>query len=160
MPAIKRKMAKVVNIRDKKQKKEMDIYVGRSGYGVDSSFLGGNGFWGNPTFDIIKHRYYLFRIIRDCPEFLNYLIKNLRGKVLGCWCVPKDCHANLYFRLANRGGNVESAWNNGMMEMADYFNNPKFHEEINKIEKGTDFSDIQSKIKRKIQEFQRFNDLL
>jgi len=31
-------------------------------------------------------------------------LPELRGKVLGCWCAPRPCHADLLVRLANQTG--------------------------------------------------------
>jgi hypothetical protein len=39
------------------------------------------------------------------PEFERYIITNLRGKDLACWCSLEDehCHANVLLRIANEG---------------------------------------------------------
>lgn len=72
-----------------------DVYVGRPSK------------WGNP-----------FRLYRDGtraeiiakyeawiqePEQAHLIeaLPELRGKVLGCWCAPKACHADVLVRLAN-----------------------------------------------------------
>lgn len=31
------------------------------------------------------------------------ILSELRGKDLVCWCKPKACHGDIYFRLANKG---------------------------------------------------------
>ena len=71
-----------------------DVYVGRPSK------------WGNP-----------FRIGPDgtrrevIAKYEAWLLANeelmadldeLRGKILGCWCKPLDCHGDVLARLANR----------------------------------------------------------
>ncbi|GEM_PF-756705 len=72
-----------------------DVYVGR----------GRGSRWGNPFKSprggsrdevIAKYERWLVRQ----PELMAAL-PELRGKVLGCWCAPKPCHADVLLRLAN-----------------------------------------------------------
>jgi hypothetical protein len=72
-----------------------DVYVGR----------GRGSRWGNPFKEgrdgtrqqvIAKYE----RWLRARPELMARL-PELRGKVLGCWCAPKPCHADVLLRLAN-----------------------------------------------------------
>ena len=72
-----------------------DVYVGR----------GAGSRWGNPFKSprdgsrdevIAKYERWLVRQ----PELMAAL-PELRGKVLGCWCAPKPCHADVLLRLAN-----------------------------------------------------------
>lgn len=35
------------------------------------------------------------------PELLEAAKTELRGKTLGCWCTPKDCHGAVLERIAN-----------------------------------------------------------
>lgn len=101
---------RVVNLRDSKY----DVYIGRAGQGQDGTF-------GNPC-----------RIGQDCPEcgrvhivpgdtiacFETYFLRRvgtdaefrrrvleLRGKTLGCFCLPRRCH-----------GHVLAAWVNNFAE--------------------------------------------
>lgn len=76
------------------KKAQFDVYVGRPGK------------WGNP-----------FSIGRDgtrqevIQQFREYLDKNvvlkaqarqeLKGKILGCWCAPLACHADVLAEVAN-----------------------------------------------------------
>jgi len=73
------------------KKQKYDIYVGRP------------SIFGNP-FEISKdgnrlevinkfENYFLHKINTDL-QFKNAVDK-LKGKVLGCWCYPKDCHARI-----------------------------------------------------------------
>ena len=74
--------------------KRFDVYVGRPSK------------WGNPFHigpdgtreDVVRlYREWLQRqphLVRALPE--------LRGKVLGCFCAPHACHADVLAELANR----------------------------------------------------------
>lgn len=82
--------AKVVHIK----KENFDVYIGRPGK------------WGNPfpllneherTEVIQKYREYL----SAHPELVEAAKKELRGKILGCWCAPKACHGDVLLEVAN-----------------------------------------------------------
>jgi Domain of unknown function (DUF4326) len=77
------------------KRERYDVYVGR----------GRGSRWGNPFRTprdgtreqvIAKYERWLLRQ----PELMAAL-PELRGKVLGCWCAPKPCHADGLLRLAN-----------------------------------------------------------
>ena len=77
------------------KRERYDVYVGR----------GRGSRWGNPFKSprdgsrdevIAKYERWLVRQ----PELMAAL-PELRGKVLGCWCAPKPCHADVLLRLAN-----------------------------------------------------------
>lgn len=79
----------VVNIRDS----GCDVYIGRGSK------------WGNP-FRIPQHgtrdeviELYEERLLNS-PELMAAL-PELKGKVLGCYCKPKDCHGDVLARLAD-----------------------------------------------------------
>jgi hypothetical protein len=38
--------------------------------------------------------------IEDQPDLLAQL-HELRGKTLGCWCAPRECHCDVLLELAN-----------------------------------------------------------
>lgn len=84
----KRSMSLVVHCK----RSPYDIYIGRP------------SIWGNP-FEIgrdgtraqviEKYRDWLLRqphLVAKLPE--------LRGKTLGCWCAPKDCHGRVLVELS------------------------------------------------------------
>lgn len=83
-------------------KEPFDIYIGRANRykGLKTSR------WANPfridaknnsREDVIaEYRTYLER----SPELLAAL-PELRGKVLGCWCVPAPCHGDVLAELAD-----------------------------------------------------------
>lgn len=71
-----------------------DIYVGRPSK------------WGNPFVTgkdgtreevIAKYRAWIVN-----QPHLMAALPELRGKVLGCWCYPKACHADVLVELANK----------------------------------------------------------
>lgn len=71
-----------------------DVYVGRPSV------------WGNPFKEgvhgtreevIEMYRHYLLASVR-----LMAMLPELRGKILGCWCAPKPCHADVLLELANK----------------------------------------------------------
>lgn len=71
-----------------------DIYIGR----YNPRF--GRSKWGNPFKEgnrdqvIRQYRDYLLK----SPELLNQ-IGELRGKRLGCWCLPLSCHGQVLLEL-------------------------------------------------------------
>ncbi len=73
------------------KKEKYDVYIGRPGK------------WGNP-----------FTLGKDgtreevIKKYENYLLGNtdlinslneLKGKILGCWCKPQDCHGDILIKL-------------------------------------------------------------
>jgi len=75
------------------KKEDYDVYIGR------------NSIWGNPfstgTYGrkgvIMKYRVWL----ESQPQLLKRL-KDLKGKTLGCWCKPLECHGDVLAELADR----------------------------------------------------------
>lgn len=73
------------------KKDQYDVYIGRGSK------------WGNP-FKIGKHgnreevidKYEAY--IMDQPNLLQAL-PELKGKTLGCWCKPKNCHGDILKRM-------------------------------------------------------------
>jgi Domain of unknown function (DUF4326) len=68
-----------------------DVYVGRGTR------------WGNPyKGSSRRHNILAFeRYIRENNGLMAACKNELRGKVLGCHCAPKDCHADILARIAN-----------------------------------------------------------
>jgi len=86
-----------------------DVYVGR-GAGGESTF------WGNPfiigkdgTREEVINKYRTF--IMGSEEHMTR-IGELTGKILGCWCSPLACHADVLVDLANKPdwGNDDLFW--------------------------------------------------
>lgn len=46
---------------------------------------------------IEQFREYLYRN----PKLVEQVKRELRGKVLGCWCAPKACHGDILLAVAN-----------------------------------------------------------
>jgi hypothetical protein len=86
---------RVVNLH----REPFDVYIGRRGKGHD-------GYFGNP-FSLAfgasdreraecleKFRGYFLAKVESDPEFAAR-VRELRGKVLGCFCKPKACHGDV-----------------------------------------------------------------
>jgi hypothetical protein len=76
------------------QKEPFDVYIGRPSK------------WGNPihigkqsdrALVIEQYRTYL----KTRPDLIEAAKKELRGKVLGCWCAPRLCHGDVLLEIAN-----------------------------------------------------------
>lgn len=80
----------VVNMRDS----DYDVYIGRGGP------------WGNP-FIIGRDgsRKEVLALYEDWiarrPALHDRARRELRGKILGCYCKPLDCHGDTLARIAN-----------------------------------------------------------
>lgn len=81
-----------------------DVYIGRSSYGMESAG------WGNPfrlergndgprsrALVIAAYRRWLL----EQPDLVARAKRELRGKVLGCWCAPLPCHGDVLAEIAN-----------------------------------------------------------
>jgi hypothetical protein len=71
-----------------------DVYIGRP------------SIWGNPfqigkdgTREEVLEKYRTW--LKSKPDLLRMIKRELRGKVLGCWCKPKACHGDVLAALAN-----------------------------------------------------------
>lgn len=84
-----------------------DVYIGRFNPCVTG---GRNPEWGN-RFVIgsdgdrneVIHKYEEW--ITAQPELIAKAKRELRGKVLGCWCAPQACHGHVLARIANEDEN-------------------------------------------------------
>jgi hypothetical protein len=79
------------------RKEKFDVYIGRPGP------------WGNPYIVgkhgsreqvIAKFEKWLMRR----PSLVARVRKELKGKILGCWCSPYNCHGEVLTRIANQEG--------------------------------------------------------
>ena len=87
-----------------------DVYIGR---GKDP-ITGELSIWGNPFSHIesripgvirVATRHDAIECYRDWLEFQPELLaqlSSLKGKVLGCWCKPADCHGDVLAELAEK----------------------------------------------------------
>jgi hypothetical protein len=97
----------VVNLKGHRGDPEFDdvVYVGRAmhrgGWHLQASPLA-NPFRLGPDGSredvITRYRAYLL----GRPELLA-LLPDLRGRRLGCWCLPEPCHAQVIAELADAG---------------------------------------------------------
>lgn len=83
------------------KKAPYDVYIGRPGP------------WGNPfshqagtlaNFRVASReeaiqRYEAWLLAQ--PDLVARVKRELRGKILGCWCAPKACHGDVLVRVAN-----------------------------------------------------------
>ncbi len=79
------------------EKEQYDVYIGRAVNGLKGSI------WANPfkigpdgDRDEVIEKYHKY--ILSKPELLAQL-ESLRGKTLGCWCKPQDCHGDVLVEL-------------------------------------------------------------
>lgn len=88
----------VVNLRTD----EYDVYIGREGHGHD-------GYFGNPFklglterrgATLNRYRSYFYSKLEHDPEFKRR-IHELKGKRLGCFCKPDDCHGDIIAEYLN-----------------------------------------------------------
>ena len=74
-----------------------NVYIGRPEKGLTSK-------WGNPhRLKIYKRRKTVVNLFQKYilrSDHLLNSISELKGKVLGCWCAPKLCHAEILHKLA------------------------------------------------------------
>lgn len=62
--------------------------------------------WGNPftigrdgdRAEVIR-KYEVWLLSQ--PDLVALARRDLRGKVLGCWCAPRACHGDVLLRVAN-----------------------------------------------------------
>lgn len=76
-----------------------DVYIGRGG----NSDLGNPfkiGVHGNREQVVATYRVYFYRRIRSDPRFKTNILK-LKGKTLGCFCKPLDCHGDIIAEYLN-----------------------------------------------------------
>ena len=83
----------LINIKKSKAPKENYVYIGRPSK------------WGNPF--VIGRHGTRSQIIKKYEEWLldnkklMSALGELRGKVLGCYCLPQECHGMMLLRIAN-----------------------------------------------------------
>lgn len=80
-------MTKVVHCK----KESYDIYIGRPSQFGNPFVIGKDG-----TREEVIAKYEEW--IRENPQLLA-MLKDLKGKVLGCWCKPKACHGDVLVKL-------------------------------------------------------------
>ena len=73
------------------RKDKFDIYIGRPSKWGNPFMIGKDG---NRRDVIDKYREWILQQ----PNLLHDL-GELEGKILGCWCAPKECHGDILIKL-------------------------------------------------------------
>ena len=77
------------------KKERYDVYIGRPGPFANPFRTGADG-----TREEVIAKFEAWLL--DQPDFVQRVKRELRGKVLGCWCRPeKPCHGDVLARIAN-----------------------------------------------------------
>lgn len=89
-------MSRVVHCK----KANFDVYIGRK----HSDFPEGSPYFNPFKIGIDGTRAEVIekyeRYLRSSPELLERLL-SLDGKILGCWCKPKQCHGDVILKIIN-----------------------------------------------------------
>jgi hypothetical protein len=76
------------------KKSEYDVYIGRPSCWGNQFNIGPDG-----TRDEVVEKYRAWLLSR--PVLIERCKRELKGKVLGCWCAPKSCHGDVLAEIAN-----------------------------------------------------------
>mgnify|MGYP001558162244 CR=1 FL=1 len=86
-------MTKVVNI----YKNKYDIYIGRPNYFGNPFVIGIDG----TRKTVIKlYKEWFYKEIKINSIFKTKILE-LKGKILGCYCSPKECHGDIITEYLN-----------------------------------------------------------
>jgi|ERR1700761_3909082 len=80
------------------KREPFDVYIGRGPRGWGNPFVIGKD--GTREQVIDKYRTWILR--PEKAKFIQKVKRELRGKVLGCWCAPKPCHGDVLLEIANK----------------------------------------------------------
>jgi hypothetical protein len=88
------------------RRNKINSYVVHCRYSEYDVYIGRPSKWGNP-FEIGRDgtRYEVIEKYKDYikRKFSEEEIKReLRGKILGCYCAPQDCHGDVLAEIANK----------------------------------------------------------
>ena len=80
------------------KKESYDVYIGRANprNGLSASI------WRNPFKGPRAIERYRKYIKAPAQAWLRKRLPELRGKVLGCWCRPQECHGDVLAELADK----------------------------------------------------------
>lgn len=81
------------------KKEPYDVYIGRPSFWGNQFTIGKDG---TREEVVQKYKEHLERVLFLNPEVKEKLVRELKGKVLGCWCAPLSCHGDILMELANR----------------------------------------------------------
>jgi len=85
----RKSITRVVNC----QYDDFDVYIGRPTKWGNPFIIGKDG---NRKEVINKYRDWIMK-----NDKLLIDVKELKGKTLGCWCSPKECHGEILAKLAD-----------------------------------------------------------
>jgi hypothetical protein len=86
------------------------VHCKRSAYDV---YIGRPGIWGNPfshqegtlaRFKVVDRDEAVDRYeawVMSQPELVQRIKRELKSKILGCWCIPNRCHGEVLAKIAN-----------------------------------------------------------
>lgn len=107
-------MTAVINIRSAPKNWQVDpafVYIGREGHGLDGTY--GNPHPIGPKCGLCGRRHTRADAIRtfeaEARRFYasewqyRAKVERLRGRILVCFCKPRDCHGDAYLRLLGEG---------------------------------------------------------
>lgn len=86
------KMNRVVNIR----KQKYDVYIGRPGPYGNPFQIGRDG---DRKQVLQKYKEWFYKKLNDKKFYDKILL--LKGKTLGCWCKPLECHGDIIAEYLN-----------------------------------------------------------
>ena len=84
---------KVVNVKVEKY----DVYIGRPSIYGNPFYLRSGSSLEERKECVDKYEKWL----RNKPELINKMVKELKGKTLGCYCKPLLCHGDIIIKLIN-----------------------------------------------------------
>jgi len=80
----------------------MVVHCKRASYDI---YIGRPTKWGNPFVltneserDAVVEQYREW--LATQPELIAAVRKELKGKILGCWCAPRSCHGDILVKVA------------------------------------------------------------
>jgi len=76
------------------KKSKYDIYIGRPSKWGNPFIIGKDG-----TREEVIQKYKNY--ILNNPKLLEDAKRELKGKILGCWCAPQHCHGEILVEIAN-----------------------------------------------------------
>jgi hypothetical protein len=86
------------------KKSKYDVYIGRPSK------------WGNPfkigsagTRQVVIQKYRKW-LVEKRPDLVNAAKRELKGKVLGCWCAPNPCVTETFWQRSRMGSKIYVAF--------------------------------------------------
>ncbi len=86
-------MSKVVNV---KETKKYDVYIGRPSIYGNPFIIGKDG---DRKTVIAKYKKWIYKT--EQSKLRKNMKKNLKNKILGCYCKPFACHGDVMLEIIN-----------------------------------------------------------